>query len=458
MKSIRRALLFAPYFLPRRRVGSMRPFRFALHLEEFGWEPTVLTIAAPGQHLTAKEKRLLRNVEIVDLRSPFDRTLSSESQLRAEKPSPPAGAGTKSALLRRSGKKGVVGTVLETLDRQFPSDTWLLLFAAKHRQLRQIVGRIQPDVLWCTGDPWSGLVAARRLAEHFGLPWVADFRDPWTLSELRSEGQWPLSRMADEYFERKVIESAHAVVFASASVEKAYRARYDAIDFESRVITNSFDSSVFNDPIAFNTTQALPVSDADGLHVGFFGRFRSLSPAALIVDALGALKRRDPTLVRRIHIHSFGSLNAADAAYAIEHDVTSCFVRENAVPLEHSLAALRRFDLLLVSTEVSREQIIPAKLFEYLAAGRPILSLSRNPEVRSILAQTGTGTQLDPLQPEAVADVLAGCLEACDNGRPLPIPFHPNAAAISKYEARETTRLLSGVFDEVTERRRARRT
>ncbi len=441
----------------------MRPFRFALHLREFGWAPTILTIGAPGQRMTPKEKRLLRDIEIIEIRPPFDWTTSSESQLATEthselrpdttngSTSQPGSLPSGSSFQRR--KKGVSATIVEALDRQFPTDTWLLLFAAKYRQLLSHVRRVQPDVLWCTGDPWSGLVAARQLAKHFNIPWVADFRDPWTLSELRSKGQWAVSRRADAYFERKIIESANVVVFQAAGVAEAYRRLYDDIEFESRLIPNSFDPDVFDDPATFTAAPGMPSSPGDGLHIGFFGRFRSMSPASLIIDALTEVRMRDPALSRRMYVHSFGLLNDEDAFLAEERGVRSSFIRETAVPLEMSLAVLRGFDLLLVSTESSRDHIIPAKLFEYLAAGRPILSLSRNPEVGSILQQSGTGIQLDPFKPKIVADLLVACLDACDQGGPLPIPFDPNAAAISRFEARETTRLLALVFDEVTQAR-----
>ncbi len=400
--------------------------------------------------MTPKEKRLLGGIEIIALRAPFDRTASSESQLGAAKQTSSPPAPSKRAPSIGYRKRGIAGCVVQTLDRQFPTDSWLLLFAAKYRELLRVVRHVQPDVLWCTGDPWSALVAARELAEHFKIPWVADFRDPWTLSEIRTKGQWALSRRIDAYLERRIIESADVVMFQASSVEEAYRRHYGTLNIETRTITNSFDPNVFDDPITYETGSAMPVSGADGLHIGFFGRFRTMSPASLIIDAMSTARRRDPVQAARIHIHSFGPLNEADSAYARKQGVEASFEREDAVPLEQSLAVLRRFDLLLVSTDVSRNQIIPAKIFEYLAAGRPILSLSRNREVEEILEQTGTGIQLDPLQPETVADFLFKCLAASDEGRPMPIPFDPKADAMTRFEARETTRALASVFDNIT--------
>ena len=82
VRFMKRVLMFTPYFLPRRRVGAMRPFRFVIHLRDFGWEPVVMTIAAKGQQLTPREAELLEGIRIIELAPPFDRTLASESQLK----------------------------------------------------------------------------------------------------------------------------------------------------------------------------------------------------------------------------------------------------------------------------------------------------------------------------------------------------------------------------------------
>ncbi|MEX0748244.1 MAG: hypothetical protein WD275_09615, partial [Rhodothermales bacterium] len=121
----------------------MRPFRFAAHLREFDWNPIVLTIATPGQRLTEKETRLLEGIEIVELASPLDRTTRSESQL----------GGARKKATRTDA-------LLRTLDYQFPTDTWMLLFLARYPEMIRIVERVRPSVIWCTGDPWSGVVIA----------------------------------------------------------------------------------------------------------------------------------------------------------------------------------------------------------------------------------------------------------------------------------------------------------
>ncbi len=440
----------------------MRPFRFAIHLREFGWDPVVLTIAAPGQRLTPKESRLLKEVEVIEIKSPFDRTIRSESQLGVE----PKTISTANA--QRKKRDALSAQLVSSIDRQFPTDTWLLLFLAKYSELIDVVRRVRPDVLWSTGDPWSALEMTRRLAKRFDLPWVADFRDPWTLSEMRNRGKWKISQRIDERVERRIVSSADAIVFQATRVESAYRRHYADPELNTHTIFNSYDPCVFEDPLNFKTPGpgnlskdtgapsagtekiqdgARHVSTDGKLRIGFFGRFREMSPATLVIDALEVVTRRNSALASRIEIHSYGPLNKEDAAYAQSKGVLENFHQAEPVPLEHSLALLREFDLLLVSTDPSRDQIIPAKIFEYLAAGRPILSLSLNPEVADILKRTGTGIQLDPRHPESVAAFITESLRNYDEKRPLPLQFRPHAREIAQYEARNTTRDLARIFD-----------
>lgn len=440
---MRRALLFAPYFLPRRRVGSMRPFRFAIHLRSFGWQPTVLTIATPGQQLTDKEAALLHGIEVIGIDTPFDRTVKAESQLGLAKAQ--AASATRSRATARWQDQ-----MVEAFDRQFPVDTWLPLFLLRYPQLARAVRRVRPEVLWSTGDPWSGLVMGAVLSRHFGLPWIADFRDPWTLCDVRTDRQWGVTKAVDRVLERFVLRTADTVLFQAGQTESNYRRHYADLDLRTTTIYNSYDPHVFEDPVQ---TQAQAKSGDERLHLGFFGRFRAMSPASVIIDALAAVRARHGDLADRICVHAFGPLNEADAQYAAARGLRHQFVQDDAVPLERALSALRRFDVLLLSTDPRRDEIIPAKLLEYLPAGRPILSLSRNPEVGRILAQTQTGVQLPLDDQAAIADLLAGCVQAKQSGQPLPIPFSPVPHAIQRFEAHATTGALADLLADAAARK-----
>lgn len=419
----------------------MRPFRFAIHLREFGWEPTVMTIPFPGGSLTDKEARLLKDVRVLNIASPIDRTFRSESHLGA-----PPGMGGRP---RRSAPAPWIAA----LDRQFPIDSWLPLFAAKFRTMLRQAAEVDPHVVWATGNPWSALMAGRRLSKRLGVPYIADFRDPWTLSEAPVRQKWPWVQRIDERAERRVVAGADVLMFQTRRMADAYGEHYAELAPRNVVVGNSFDPDVFNDPISvegrFDREDASSGSSSM-LRIGFFGRFRAISPAAPIIDALVELRRRRPALLERIRIHSFGPLSATDATQARAHGLEEQFACEDIVPLEQALSTLRRFDLLLVIADVHPRHVIPAKIFEYLAAGRPILSLSTNLEVEELLRRTGAGVQI--ADTAAAARLLTDCLRAREAGRPLPVPFDPKPEEIMRHDARTTTRAFARTLDSLTGR------
>lgn len=418
-------LLVAPYFLPRRRVGAMRPLRFAIHLRQFGWDPVVLTIASQGS-LTAREAELLKGIPVVELRPPFDLTGSAESQL---------------------GRGGGGRTGRGLLRLRLPVDGWLPFFLWSYRRILREVRRIGPDAVWSTGDPWSGLVITERLCRKLRIPWIADFRDPWTLCRVRSRGRGPIVRALDRRFERRVLRGADAVLFQAIETERRYRKRFAELGLRTMTITNSFDEALLADPVMEGG--APPTGPADGLRIGFFGRFREMSPAGPVIEALAEAGRRDPELAAAVHVHSFGPLNAEDGSRAEALGLEDRFHAEEAVPLEQALSALRRFDVLLLSTHPDRDEIIPAKLLEYLAVGGPILSLSPNPEVARILEETGAGMQLPVDDAGGLADLLLRCAHAKRQGDPLPMPFARDRERVAAYEARATTRQLADLLDSI---------
>ncbi len=407
----------------------MRPFRFAIHLREFGWEPTILTIASPGAQLTDKEAHLLKDIRVLTVASPVDHTFRSESQLGA--PSAKGGG----------SRKGAPASWIAALDRQFPVDTWLPLFAAKFRTMLRKAAEVDPQVVWATGNPWSGLVAGQWLSKRLGVPYIADFRDPWTLSEVRTREKWGWVKRIDANAERRVVAGADVLMFQTRRLADAYRERYAHLDPAMVIVGNSFDPDVFDDPISvesrFNRKDVLS-NPSSMLRIGFFGRFRAISPAAPIMDVLVELRKRRASLAERVCIHSFGPLSETDAAQARTHGLEGQFVCEDAVPLERALSTLRRFDLLLVINDMHPRHVVPAKIFEYLAAGRPILSLSTNLEVGEMLQRTGAGVQIQ--DKTAAVRLLADCIHAHELGQPLPIPFDPKPEEIMRHDARATTR------------------
>ncbi len=445
----RRVLIVAPYFPPRRRVGAQRPFRFATHLRQAGWQPSVVYLQASGLELTETERRLLHGVELLPLGAPLDTTqrlasgglddhntkaVHEDNAQQLGAPKKPAGLLSRAALSLR-----------EEIDSAIPLDSWAPVLWLHAKRLIPKLRMHPPDVVWSTADPWSSHWLGMELGRRLHVPWVADFRDPWTLCPIRSRvPNW--TQRVNQRFEAQIMDRAAAVTFTAERTRDNYAHHYTQAASRMHCIRNGFDSAQLVDPILGPFES--PAADKT-LNVVFFGRFRPLSPATAIIEALAHIQRRAPACLAKIRVHCVASLAGADFELATSRGVIEQFRPLTPVPYERSLSAIRSHDLALLSTATERDDIVPAKLWEYLAAGSPILSLTPNPEVASILQQVNGGVQLDPRDPSAIADLLIRCCESKSAGRPLPIPARAADDPLTQFDAPHLTRQLATLLARV---------
>ncbi len=424
---MKKAVLLAPYFLPRRRVGAWRPFKFAIHLKKFGWKPHIVTIKTEGS-LTEKERKLLNDIRVYSISSPFDFTEKSDSSLKSSG--------------RSNNKRDSFHSVLKWIDRQFPIDTWLPLFLYRKNRVKKIIDKINPDLLWSTGDPWSVHWLGYQIAKKYDLPWVADFRDPWTLGEVNLKERSVFSSKMDKYYERKVVENADLLTFTAKATENLYKSYYKSEKPATATIYNSFDSDLYNSEILSQN-----LFDSSTINLIFFGSFRTLSPAEPFIKILKKLHQVDKEAARKLRMYSFGGLNKEDKAKAERAEVTGQLKQLKPVPPENALSILSQADILWLSTHPHRKHIIPAKLWDYLAAGKPILSTGPNPEIARILEKTNTGRQFNEKENDQLAELLQKCVKAKQRGSTTPISFNPDKKQIAGYEASHSTRKLAQLFD-----------
>lgn len=465
--SNRRLLMIAPYFLPRRRVGALRPFRFAAHLKEHGWEPHVVTIRSGGQ-LTPLERALSEGVQLTEIDPRLDLTGSSGSQLQMEEQVETSNLSERLEHLKKWAD-GAGRSISDFIDRHWPMDTWQLLFIREYRSLLRRAREANPAVIWSTGDPWSGHWLAERLSQSLDLPWVADFRDPWTLGGVSLRSRSRFSRWMDRRYEQRFIRRADHLIFTSGRTRQLYVNHYPEVRWKSSTITNSFDPALFSGSKRQSEGSDVTLQELDQqpehqaspdktLELIFFGRFRGLSPATPVIRLLAEVRAISPELQSCIRITSFGPLLQSDVALATEAGVIDSFRTSRPVPPEAGPDLLNRADILLISTDPRRSSIIPAKLWDYLAVPVPVLSIAPNPEIDTILNRTGAGRQFKLSQLDRAAQLLVDCVTAKAEGRQFPLTSLRNRAEIEKYSAAYTTGQLADVLNQTADvKRRSQR-
>jgi glycosyltransferase involved in cell wall biosynthesis len=266
------------------------------------------------------------------------------------------------------------------------------------------------DVVVTSAPPQSAHLVGLALKRR-GLRWIADFRDGWGFEPHGAE--WPagVQRRADAALERRVVLGADAAVAVTEPIAEDLRRRYGA---RVEVITNGFDPE---DPVADGTSTRLDPARVSLVHTGRIAAARSsLEP---LLDALRLLRSEHPASAERLELVLAGPLSADEERLVEAPEVRSSVRALGQLPRSEVLALQRAADWLLVITEGDRRKsVATGKLFEYLAAGKPVLVLGEGTEAARIAAEAGTAIAVSAVDPRAIAGGLQQVAASSD--RPPP--------------------------------------
>ena len=342
--SPRRVLMIAFHFPPLAgSSGIQRTLRFVQHLPSYGWQPIVLS-AHPRAYASTSDD-LLTSI-------------------------PPGTVVERAFALDAARHLAVAGQYPGFLARPDRWRSWAL--GAVPAGLR-LIRRFRPDVIWSTYPIATAHMIGHRLHRLTGTPLVADFRDPMAQDGYPAD---PKTHRSFEAIERSVMRDAARVVFVSPSAQALYQARYPRVPPESfALIENGYDEESFIEAECGLERTPLNPGCFTLLHSGIV--YPSERDPAALFEALGRMKRdgrvnADSLRVRfRAPVH--GDLLQRLAAQSDTADMVQVLP-----PIAYGLALqeMLKADGLLVMQGANCNEQIPAKLYEYFRAARPILGLA----------------------------------------------------------------------------------
>jgi glycosyltransferase involved in cell wall biosynthesis len=286
----------------------------------------------------------------------------------------------------------------------------------------------------------------RRISKALDLPLVADFRDPWTLTSVNLRKRSGFSEGIDQEIEKSIISDASKLIFTSKLTEEKYRERYYLPESKTSTIYNSFDRTLMKEYEEDGWDVKLK---PNYLNLIFMGRFRRLSPATPIIFALNELKEENLPLLRCVRIHSFGQPDIEEREMIRDSGLEENFIFHERVVPENVNSVLKSADILLLSTNQERNEVIPAKLWDYLSVEIPILSIAPNPEVGEIIMRSKSGIQIKPEQTHELAEILKSFAHAKKNGESLLLSPEKEIPDRNIYEAKQKTGELAALFDDL---------
>jgi glycosyltransferase involved in cell wall biosynthesis len=277
------------------------------------------------------------------------------------------------------------------------------------------------------------------------VPWIADFRDPWTegIRRKQSYERSGVRRRLEHAFERRVIEGADHVIVTTEKTLEQFVAKYPAIPSSKySVITNGFDAADFT-----VTRDGDRLLDNSLFNVTLTGNVETMFDAEPFFTAIRDLVHEDGGLRAHLRINFVGTKRGKYDDFIDHHRLETNVRYIGYVPHQTSLRYLAESDVLFlcqIPVYESATTKLSGKLFEYLYMRKPILALTLPGLTTDILSRSGLGVAVDPNdQPgikKAVRDLYLRWREGGAN-------LHADEAYIATFDRARQTERLAAIFD-----------
>jgi len=400
---VKTALILVHDFPPAGGAGVQRVLKFVKYLPEFGWRSVVIT--ATPESYTVIDAPLVGDI-------PADTPILRVPSFDPNK-------------LRPRFERLRLGKALSLFNATLFLPDAALVWAYRARPvIRQAIRDYQPAVIFSSALPASAHMLGLWAHRATGLPWVTDFRDPWSENELQP--YLPGYRALNRRLEARILAASDRILTVSPPLEEMF-VRLCGDPTRVRLIENGYDPE---------DVTLLSPPHTQRFTITYTGEFSRIRRPDAFVEAIDRLV-------------SAGSIPLSELRVAFAGKDTAKFVPdrppyEQLGYLKHDdLSALRReSDLLLLIHGDSAQSRgnYSGKIFEYLGCNRPTLAITGPDNVAAQLitrARAGTATGHSP------DEIAAAVLSYYQGWKSGAFDYAPDWAAIQHFTRRNLTGLLA---------------
>jgi glycosyltransferase involved in cell wall biosynthesis len=387
-----KVLIITYYWPPSGGAGVQRWLKFSKYLPEFGWEPIILTVdpeyaAYPVTDFSLKED-LPSSVKVYS--TPATNYFSIYKKDKSKIPS---------AGFANSVDNTLKGKILRFIRGNFflpdPRKGWNKYAFKKACEL---IDTEEIRHIITTSPPHSTQLIGLKIKKKYpGIKWIADLRDPWTdIYYYKQFYPTFISKRIDLRMEKSVLKKADKIITVGASLKTLLSLKVEEIENKTEVIPNGFDEDDFN-----NLKTSMPAL----FTISYMGTLSDVYPIDRFLEALQVFKKRGNDFILRF----IGTVSSKQKD--IIQAKTSNSVVEFIPYVDHAAALKYMLEstilLLIIPDHQSNRSIITGKLFEYIAAGKPIICLGPDDgDAAGILRETGHGTTFSYKDSNGVLDYL----------------------------------------------------
>jgi len=360
----RKVLIITYYWPPSGGAGVQRWLKFSKYLRDYDWEPVIYTPENPEAPAldNSLEKDIPEGITII--KRPINEPYSIYKRFVGMK----AGEKVNAGFLQEKEKPGLAEGIAVWLRGNFfipdarrfwirPSVKYLVDYLATH----------PVDAIVSSGPPHSMHLIALQIHKKLNIPWLADFRDPWTAIDFYH--QLRLTSLADNLhhkLEKKVLTLATAITVVSQDMANEFNT---IVNRNYQLVTNGFDEQDISPLPQNQLDEKFTLSHIGSINASRnpFGLWRVL--AEMVVENPGFAKALQIKLVGKVDIGVLKSIET--------NRLTSYLSSIEYMPHQDVMHEIQKSEvlLLLINNTPNAKGILTGKIFEYLGSGRPVLSI-----------------------------------------------------------------------------------
>ncbi len=441
---MKKVLFVSYYYPPLGGVGAQRVLRFIKYLPDYGWEPFVLT-AEPSPFLPLDEisvdilpEQKVVHAEVLEplsftVRLPFFRGGKKIEEV------PRDAQGNPNLKTLKEGFRELPlshrGRIRSWL---FVPDDRIGWLSDGMRAGLGLMSRVSFDCMLSTSAPYSAHLLAWRLVGRKKIPWIADFRDLWSTNTfLYFPSRFHL--LLNSLLEKLVVQRADRILTCTPLFREDFLLRYPTLPPEKfACITNAFD------PADFPSPQPEPYPR---FTISYVGNFYGPQTPIFFLLGLKAFFEKHPDVLQELQVLFVGPFEERVRPIVDILGLNEVVRFLGFLPHEHSIAVIRRSHVLLLvlGGKAGGEKIYPAKLFEYLAAKKPILALVPEGLTKDLLKKSGVSFMVNPQSEDSIAIALERLYYAYKEGG---LPGEVPPADLAFFDAKALTGELSKLMEE----------
>ncbi len=431
---MKRVLLITYYWPPSGGSGVQRWLKTVRYLRDFGYESVVYTALNAEYPVTDKslEEEVPEGLEVI--RTPIWEPYNLYKRFIGQKKEKRVVSG----FLSEDKKPSLTARISMWIrGNLFIPDARKYWIRPSVSYLKKYLKENPVDLIVSTGPPHTTHLIALGLYKKIGIPWVADFRDPWTNISFYKDLM--LSSWADRKhhrLEKEVVITASRVVVVGNQMAKEFA---EIGNRKIDVITNGYDEA--------DLPTILPEPDAEFslVHIGMLSDSQNHE---ILWQALGELSLENEVFAQALKIRLIGKVDVGVHAFLDKYQLKDQTEIIDYISHSEAIEAQRKAQvlLLLINNSPNAKGVITGKIFEYLASSRPVIAIGpENGDAAAIIKNVNAGAISGFNDKESLKRNLLNYFEYYQAGE-----LEAEGVGVEAYSRRTLTGVFAKVFDEIT--------